>query len=124
MIPMDRLEDTDLRAAVDNMAIIRGVLENEPEELSDHHRSRQSSLEDKIKTGKPKMLAQVLRDLAYRRHTDRKLTTTDKKLETRAQKRLLNELSMGMSVTTQTARKRLNMLLTEAMETYAEPAQA
>lgn len=115
MIPVDRLDDTELRATMQDMAIIREVMEKQPEELSDHHRTRQNAIEDLISTGKPRMLAQVLRDLSWRRHNDIKLTQTDKKLETRAQKRLLNELALGMQLTVQTVQKRMNSLIEEAM---------
>ena len=126
MIPMDRLEDSELRPALDDMSIIRKVIHTEPEELSDHHRSRQNTLESMISTGKPRQLATVLRDLAWRRRLDKKITATDKKLETKAQKRLMQELAVGMSVTTTTIRQKLTNLLSEAMDKHhtAEAAPA
>ena len=115
MIPVDRMEEADLRPTMHDMTIIREVMAMTPEELSDHHRTRQNAIEELISTGKPRKLAQVLRDLSWRRHNDIKLTQTDKKLETRAQKRLLNELAVGMHLTLQTVSKRLSSIIVEAM---------
>ncbi len=120
MIPVDRLEDTELREAMNDMSLVREVMQRQPEELSDHHRTRQNVIEDKIKSGSPRLIAQVIRDLSWRRHNEIKLTQTDKKLEKRAQKRLLNELALGMSLTVNTVQKRMISIIEESMTSHAD----
>lgn len=115
LIPYDQLQATELRPAVDGPAVIREILESEPEALSDHHRSRQNAVEKLMSTGKPRKIAAVLRDLTWRERRDR-LTMTDTRLKTKALRMLVEELSMSLKKTVNETRNIINGLLDRAMD--------
>jgi CarD family transcriptional regulator, regulator of rRNA transcription len=67
------------------------VLAAKPEELVSDYRQRTLSAEEKLGSGDPLLVAEVLRDLAWRQHTAR-LSNGDLRLMTKAHKLLANAL--------------------------------
>lgn len=125
LIPSDQLEDAELRPAMQDVALIRKVLRKPPEELADHHRTRQSRIESKLNSGDPRQIAQTLRDLCWREATDR-LTHTDTRLKNRALKLLAEELALNPSFALQTAKQRLDNIVDKAIQAHMDsiPAEA
>lgn len=119
MIPYDRLEDVDLRPVTIDMEMVRELMLEEPTELHDHYRTRQSRIEDRIKGGEPNSLVTALRDLCWREHVDR-LTKVDKQILKRIRKRLTKELALSASCKVGTMRHHLRQAIQEAMEAHSQ----
>ena len=92
MIPIDAA-DIDIRPAIQNIDVIEEIFSSPPTELSDDYRARQAKIEKKIKTREPEAMAQALRDLAWREHTD-KLTSVELKMKTKLMKMLSREMAV------------------------------
>jgi RNA polymerase-interacting CarD/CdnL/TRCF family regulator len=114
MIPEDQLEEDDMRPALTDTRLIKEILFKEPEELTDHHRSRQMTIEEKLSTHDPRKVTQVLRDLCWRQHIT-KLTTTDMRLKKSAFTLLMQELMLNSAFTLTKAEQRLDNLIDQAM---------
>jgi CarD family transcriptional regulator len=114
MIPVAEAETIGLRSANYGRAKILDVLATEPIILSDHHRSRHTEIEGKIASGDPVSVAEVLRDLIYREHTDR-LTGRDTKLKIEARRLLMGELAVRNETNLEEAKEMLDTLVEKAM---------
>lgn len=119
MLPTDKLNPDDIRTAMTDFDTIRDVLNDTPEELQTDHRARQNKIKAQIKSRDPQQLAQALRDLAWREHTD-KLTYTDAQLKDNAQRLLAQELALSPDIALETARNQLIDLVQDAINTHAE----
>jgi RNA polymerase-interacting CarD/CdnL/TRCF family regulator len=73
------------------------VLADDPQELSDNYRTRQTRAASKINSGDVKKVAEALRDLAWRGRTDG-LSSGDASLKSKAQKLLASELAVQQEV--------------------------
>jgi len=93
MIPLDTVDDMDIRPAIKNLDLIEEIFSQQPTELSDDYRARQAKIEKEIKTRDPEALAEALRDLAWREHTD-KLTTVELKMKSKLMKMLSREMAV------------------------------
>jgi len=119
MIPMENVDEDELRPAITDMSVIEDVLFNEPADLPDNHRTRQSDIRTKLKTRNPRKLAQALRDLIYLERTHR-LTNTDAKLRDKVMQALTRELALRPSITVATARQNLQKLVDRAMHEHID----
>lgn len=115
MIPEDQLETDEMRPILSDTSLIKEVLFRQPEELTDHHRSRQTKIETALNTRDPRQIAQVLRDLCWRQHIA-KLTSTDKRLKNSAMKSLLEELVLNPAYTLLKAEQQIEALIEQAMK--------
>lgn len=93
MIPVESADDMDIRPAIENFDVIEEIFSKAPIELSDDYRARQAKIEKEIKTRQPEAMAQALRDLAWREHTD-KLTTVELKMKSKLMKMLSREMAV------------------------------
>jgi RNA polymerase-interacting CarD/CdnL/TRCF family regulator len=114
MIPVENVDDEELRPAMTNIKIIKEVFNETPSELDENYRVRQNDIRIKLKTRNPHKLAQALRDLVFLERTH-KLTTTDLRLRDQLMQALARELALNPSFSVATARQRLQELMEEAM---------
>ena len=119
MVQPDEIDPEEVRETMADLSIIRDVFGNPPEELSDQHRSRQPHIQAKIRSNDPRKVAQVVRDLLWRKHSDR-LTDTDQRLLDEAREKLLRELKLSPDINTAT--KKLNKIIDEAIASYVAVA--
>ncbi|MEM9951315.1 MAG: CarD family transcriptional regulator [Chloroflexota bacterium] len=121
MIPVESIDEDELRPAITDMSLIEEVFYNEPAELDDNYRTRQANIRTKLKSRSPRKLAQALRDLVWLERTH-KLTNTDTRLRDNVIQRLSRELALHPSMTVATARKKLedmvNSAITEHLDEY------
>lgn len=120
MIPSEKVEEIGLRPIMVTETLIREVMSRQPVELSDNHRSRQADLEAKLKSRKPRLLLQALRDLDWRERTAR-LTNTDRKLKSSVQKRLIQEFALQAG---EQARTRIQEIILQAMDQHLQAVGA
>ncbi len=123
MIPVTQAEELGLREAKFSSEDIREILECEPQELNNHYRARQARAEKLLTTGTLRQVVQVLRDFVYRERIN-KLTTYDYKLKDRARKKVISEIAADAEVTLDTAGRRLNTLIEQAMAKHIPDMEA
>ena len=114
MIPIENMDNEELRPALNGTDLIEEVLQNEPAELSDNYRVRQADIRTKIKSRNPRQLAQALRDLSWLEHTH-KLTNTDTQLRDTVLTALSRELALKSEMTVRKAQVALIELVEKAM---------
>lgn len=119
MIPVENIDEEELRPAITDMSVIEEVFYNEPAELDDNYRTRQANIRTKLKTRSPRKLAQALRDLVWLERTH-KLTNTDSRLRDNVIQRLSRELALHPSMTVATARKRLEDMVNSAITDHMD----
>lgn len=119
MIPLDAVEDMDIRPAIKNLDLIRSIFSEQPTELSDDYRARQAKIEKEIKTRDPQALAEALRDLAWREHID-KLTTVELKMKSKLMKMLSREMAViRPNMNVEKATNTLTQMLYDMLEIHA-----
>lgn len=119
MIPLDAVEDMDIRPAIKNLDLIQSIFSEQPAELSDDYRARQAKIEKEIKTRDPQALAEALRDLAWREHTD-KLTTVELKMKSKLMKMLSREMAViRPNMNVEKATNTLTQMLYDMLEIHA-----
>jgi len=120
MIPIDTVDDMDIRPAIKNMDIIEEIFNSPPSELSDDYRARQAKIEKQIKTREPEAMAQALRDLAWREHTD-KLTSVELKMKSKLVKMLSREMAViRPAVNVEKATNTLTQMLYEMLQLHED----
>lgn len=120
MIPADQVEVEEIRPAMTDTQLIRQVMNNTPTHLDDNHRARQYAIEKKLKSGSPRQIAQVVRDLSWREITDH-LTQTDSRLKMDAIKRLIHELALNDGALD--IREQLSGIIDQAMNKHRLAAE-
>lgn len=119
MIPVENIDEDELRPAMTDMALIEEVLYNEPAELDDNYRTRQAEIRQKLKTRNPRKLAQALRDLVWLERTH-KLTNTDTRLRDKVIQALSRELALKPSLSVAVARRKLETLVHSAITDHLD----
>ena len=117
MIPVENVDEEELRPALSGTQLIEEVLKNEPLELSDNYRARQATIREQLKSRNPRKLAQALRDLAWLEHTH-KLTNTDTRLRDKVIKALARELALKPETSVRNAQSVITDLVEAAMEVH------
>ncbi len=118
MIPVDQADESGLRLAIRDPKVIAKVLAGDPQPLDDDHRKRQAALTNKIRSGEPTQVTEVLRDLAWRGH-DGSLTERDQKLKAEAVNLLAGELALRPEFDIDTASARLTAMVSEAVAAHS-----
>jgi CarD family transcriptional regulator len=82
MVPIEVAETLGLRRAIPESKLYRvwGVLRANPEKLPDDHKRRYEVLKDKLHAGDVFQVAEVVRDMAWRRKRQGRLTTVGKRI--------------------------------------------
>lgn len=119
MIPVENIDEEELRPAITDMSLIEEVFYNEPAELDDNYRTRQADIRQKLKTRSPRKLAQALRDLVWLERTH-KLTNTDSRLRDNVIQRLSRELALNPAISVVNARKKLEAMVNSAITEHME----
>jgi RNA polymerase-interacting CarD/CdnL/TRCF family regulator len=109
MIPIKETGEARLHPPVSPEAI-SDILFATPEELSDDFRQRRKHIEEKVNSGDPTQIAEVLRDLAWREHTAQ-LSRGDRGLMRSTKKLLTNILVMQPDLGIWEASRRLETIL-------------
>ena len=118
MIPIDTADDMDIRPAIKNMDVIEEIFSTPPSELSDDYRARQAKIEKQIKTRDPEAMAEALRDLAWREHTD-KLTSVELKMKSKLVKMLSREIAViRPAVNVEKATNQLTQMIYEMLQLH------
>lgn len=117
MIPVDSIDEDEIRTAMDDTSVIKEVMYKEPDELSDNYRARQAEIRDKLKTRNPRKLAQALRDLAWLERIH-KLTNTDTRLRDRLIKALAREVALIPGYNVTDARKEIQDIMQTAIDQH------
>jgi CarD family transcriptional regulator len=95
MVPLDKEESVGLRQPIskDRLSRVWRILRGEPETLPDKHKERYAVIEDKLENGDLFQIAEVVRDLAWRREEKRKLTVVGGRLYETSLEFLASELA-------------------------------
>jgi CarD family transcriptional regulator len=117
MIPVENVDEGELRLALIGTQLIEEVLQNDPNELSDNFRIRQSDIRDVIKSRNPRKLTQALRDLAWLEYRH-KLTNTDIQLRESLLTALARELALEPETSVRNAQITILELVKKAMQTH------
>jgi CarD family transcriptional regulator len=82
MVALGKEESVGLRQPISKARLGRlwRILRGEPEALPDEHKERYAVLQDKLQEGDAFQIAEVVRDLAWRREQKRSLTKVGKRL--------------------------------------------
>ena len=82
MVPIDVAETLGLRRAIpqSRLHLVWRVLGDDPEKLPANHKRRYELLKDKLHTGDVMQVAEVVRDMAWRRKREGNLTTVGKRI--------------------------------------------
>lgn len=118
MIPLDSLDEDEIRPAMVDLDLIADVLTKPPQPLDNDHRERQSIIRDMLKSRDPRQLTRALRDLCWREY-ESKLTFTDSQLRDKAYHLLAQELALSSASYATEARQRIESLITQAIERHA-----
>jgi CarD family transcriptional regulator len=122
MLPVEQAEEAGLRPVADPDLIL-DVLADDPQELSDNYRTRQTRAARKINSGDVKKVAEVLRDLAWRGLTG-SLSSGDASLKSKAQKLLASELAVQQEAEdVERASERLRKTLRRTLKAHNNAAQ-
>ena len=95
MVPLGKEESVGLRQPIPKARLSRlwRILRGEPEVLPDEHKKRYAVLEGKLQEGDVFQIAEVVRDLAWRREKKRKLTMVGSRLYETGLEFLASELA-------------------------------
>ena len=95
MVALRNAEEVGLRPTVSQSRLSRilRILGSKPKELPTNHNKRYEMLKDKLYSGNALRIAEVLRDLAWRRERRRKWTIRGKRLYDRGMEMLAGELA-------------------------------
>lgn len=122
MVRPSEIDPDEIRSAMTDTDLIEKVLMSDPNDLPDHHRSRQTKIEAMLRSGSPRKVARVLRDLIYRERTHR-LTETDSRLKNQALRKLLNELTLHPGTARTATQDRIKRLIEKAMDKHIDPEE-
>ncbi|MBN1427360.1 MAG: hypothetical protein JXB07_03180 [Anaerolineae bacterium] len=120
LIPTKEAKRLGLSAIVHSEAIIN-VLSDAPQSLADDFRLRKTEIDQKMGSGDPLRIAEVLRDLTWRGNAV-KLSDGDTKLRYKARKFLSSLLAAQPSTDTRSAPQRLDATLKQAIQVRGIPA--
>jgi len=120
LIPAKQAARLGLSALVSSEAIIH-VLSDAPQSLAEDSHLRKTEIDQKMDSGDPLRVAEVLRDLTWRGHTV-KLSGGDVRLKSEARKFLSGVLEARPSTDTRSASQRLDATLKQAIRVRDMPA--
>jgi CarD family transcriptional regulator len=95
MIPVEEADELGIRRAISPSQLddVWSVLASQPEELPTNHKTRHKFLKDKLHAGDIFQVAEVLRDLTWRRKEEDHLTTRGKRIYKESMMFLAGELA-------------------------------
>jgi RNA polymerase-interacting CarD/CdnL/TRCF family regulator len=119
MVPIDTLDEEEIRPALTDTSIIEKVMLQNPEELDENYRARQATIRKMLRTRNPRRLAAALRDLTWHEYREH-LTNTDKQLRNELLQALADEMALLPRLTLAKAKDRLRRWMDAMENRYSE----
>jgi CarD family transcriptional regulator len=115
MVPVEGAEALGLRPAISSVELeqVWRILSDSPEDLPDDNKKRYKVLEDKLKTQETFKVAEVVRDLAWRKLCKDRLNTPAQRIYDQAIRLLAGEVAVSQGVQIQSARSHIIKMLDE-----------
>ena len=122
LVPVDAAESLGLRLAMTcgELDEIWKVLSAPPEILPEDHKQRYKALENKLKTKESKKLAEVVRDLEWRRLQVDRLNTPGKRIYDKAMRLLAGEVAVAQSEEIAATQIHIETILRQGLSRYQE----
>ena len=122
MIPVRKAEEIGLRRAVTESQVdeVLDILASEPEELPQKHKSRYKVCQDKLDTGDARQIAEVVRDLTWRRIQEDRLNVPGRRIFKKAMRLLTGELAVVQGLELAEAEEQINEVLKQHRKAAAE----
>ena len=116
-IPMRKMEELGVRPIMARSKLTRvlDTLRDTPYRLSENFKIRQARVKEKLKTGRPLEIAEVVRDLTWRKHRA-SLSAADARLLDRGLDLLSAEIALVTNKEPFDVHKTISNTLTDAME--------
>jgi CarD family transcriptional regulator len=124
-VPVGKMEDLGVRLVMSRPKLgqMFDTLCGVPSRLSQDYKKRQARIREKLETGRPLLIAEAVRDLAWRRELKR-LTQKDEALLDRGIQFLAREMAVARDIQEIDARESIDSALQGAIETGVEEAEA
>ncbi|MCY3835598.1 MAG: hypothetical protein OXF83_04050 [Anaerolineaceae bacterium] len=123
MLPIDSMEENEIRTDIVEEDFIRQVMNLTPEILANDYKVRQANIRRQLTSGTPSEIVQALRDLCWRERY-RPLTSADSELKLKALRLVKEELALKLQIDIEEAAKRLNDIIADAMISHQQVADA
>jgi CarD family transcriptional regulator len=119
MVPTDAVKELGLRRAVSQSKLkkVWRVLRADPDPLPDDHKERYQLLRDKLGTGDPFQVAEVVRDMIWRQRRKGRLNTVGKRLYEKGMRFLTGEIAAVQDIDLADAEAQVRAKLTDSVET-------
>lgn len=114
-IPADQVEEAGLLPVPGDAEPIITVLLDQPQDLSADYQKRKAGIAAKIHSGDVKLVAQALRDLAWRERETR-LSDGDAQLKAEAQDLLTGVLALQLDLDVEAATRHLSQTVNRAIQ--------
>lgn len=115
LVPVDSAEKLGLRYAITRIELdeLWRVLSTPPGDLPDDNKKRYKALEDKLKTREILKLAEIVRDLEWRRFQRDRLNTPGKRIYDKAIRLLAGEVAIARGEEIEAAQVHIETLLSQ-----------
>jgi CarD family transcriptional regulator len=130
-VPVRKMEELGVRPVMARSRLKRvlDTLRETPRQLSANYKTRQTRINEKLKTGRPLKIAEVVRDLTWHRRR-KQLSETDSRLLNHGREFLATEIALVTDSEPAEARQTITDALTDTMtdntagqETVSSPKQ-
>ncbi len=123
LLPVDSLEEEEVRTEIVEEDFIRQVMSITPEILANDYKVRQANIRRQLTGGNPGEAVEALRDLCWRERY-RPLTSADSELKLKAMRLVKEELALKLDIDVDDAANRLNAIIADAMISHQQVADA
>ena len=122
MVPLRNEDKVGLRPTLPQSRLSRvwQILRSQPRKLPSDHNERYAMLKEEIQTGSAFRIAEVLRDLTWRRDEKRRLTTRGKRLYDRSLEFLAGEIAAAEGEEVDAAEAQISGTLSESLAAAEE----
>jgi CarD family transcriptional regulator len=117
MIPVGAAKGLGLRRAASQSRLSKvwKILGTDPEKLPKEHKERYQLLEDKLHAGDVLQVAEAVRDMAWRRHREGRLTTRGKRMYEEGMTLLAGEIAASRGIDIADAETQVRDILQESL---------
>ncbi|MBN1979671.1 MAG: hypothetical protein JW918_19930 [Anaerolineae bacterium] len=122
MVPVSDADERGVREALSGSRLKRvwRVLAGVPQSLPDDFKTRRAALIGKLSSGKARQVAEVLRDLAWRRRNENGLTTTERRLYRKGMDILAGEIAAAKGIDLEAVRLRVGNRISDDLTEYRD----
>jgi RNA polymerase-interacting CarD/CdnL/TRCF family regulator len=121
-LPADQVQEAGLLPVPGDIQPIMSVLLDQPQELSADYQVRKPRLAEKVHSGDVTLVAEALRDLAWRGR-ESKLSDGDAQLKAEAQDLLIGVLALQLDLDVDEATRHLNQTVSHAIKSRLVEAE-